>query len=57
MKLNSGDKTTGMIHAIKGATRQKVGELTNNPDLKADGRAEKIAGKVQNFGKRVVFPS
>jgi uncharacterized protein YjbJ (UPF0337 family) len=33
---------------LKGAIRQKAGELTKNPNLEADGRAEKNAGKVQN---------
>jgi uncharacterized protein YjbJ (UPF0337 family) len=27
---------------------QKAGELTSNPNLEADGRAEKNTGKVQN---------
>jgi uncharacterized protein YjbJ (UPF0337 family) len=47
------DKTTGKIHEIKGAVRQKAGELTGNQDLQADGQAEKIAGKVQNFAGKV----
>jgi uncharacterized protein YjbJ (UPF0337 family) len=53
MKLSTEDKTTGKIHEVKGAIRQKAGEVTNNPDLEADGRAEKIAGKVQNFAGKV----
>jgi uncharacterized protein YjbJ (UPF0337 family) len=48
MKQSTDDKATGKVHEIKGAIRQKAGELTNNPDLEADGNAEKIAGKVQN---------
>ena len=48
MKLSTQDKTTGKLHEVKGAIRQKAGELTNNPNLAADGKAEKIAGKIQN---------
>jgi len=48
MKLSTQDKTTGKLHEVKGAIRQKAGELTNNPNLAADGNAEKNAGKVQN---------
>jgi uncharacterized protein YjbJ (UPF0337 family) len=49
MKPSTDDKTTGKIHEVKGTIKEKVGELTSNPDLEADGRAEKNAGKVQNW--------
>ena len=48
MKPSTAEKTTGKIHEIKGAIRQKAGELTKNPNLEADGRAEKNAGKALN---------
>ena len=48
MKLSTSDKATGKVHEVKGAIKQKAGELTNNPNLAADGRIEKNAGKVQN---------
>jgi len=48
MKPSTDDKTTGKLHEVKGAIRQKAGELTSNPNLEADGMAEKNAGKVQN---------
>jgi uncharacterized protein YjbJ (UPF0337 family) len=32
---------------VKGDIKEKVGQLTNDPDLKAEGTGEKIAGKVQ----------
>jgi uncharacterized protein YjbJ (UPF0337 family) len=47
MKPNTDDKTTGNLHEVKGAIKQKAGELTKSPNLEADGRAEKNAGKVQ----------
>jgi uncharacterized protein YjbJ (UPF0337 family) len=47
MKQSTDDKTTGNLHEVKGAIKQKAGELTKNPNLEADGRAEKNAGKVQ----------
>jgi len=49
MKLSTEDKTTGKLHEVKGAIKQKVGEISDNPDLEADGIVEKNAGKVQNF--------
>ncbi len=53
MKPSTDDKTTGKLHEAKGSIKQKVGELTNNPDLEAEGRAEKNAGKVQNWVGKV----
>jgi uncharacterized protein YjbJ (UPF0337 family) len=47
MKPSTDNKATGKFHEVKGAIKQKAGELTKNPNLEADGRAEKNAGKVQ----------
>jgi len=48
MKPSTEDKTTGNLHEVKGAIKQKAGEITENLNLEADGIAEKNAGKVQN---------
>jgi len=53
MKPSINDQTTGKLHEVKGTIKEKVGELTNNPDLEADGRAEKDAGKVQHWVGKV----
>jgi uncharacterized protein YjbJ (UPF0337 family) len=53
MKLSTNDKTTGKLHEVKGAIKQKAGKLTKNPDLEADGKAEKNVGKVQSFVGKV----
>ena len=47
-KPSTQDETAGKLHELKGAVRQKAGELTNNSRLETDGMAEKNAGKVQN---------
>jgi uncharacterized protein YjbJ (UPF0337 family) len=47
MKPSTDDKTTGNLHEVEGAIKQKAGELTKNPNLEADGRAEENAGKGQ----------
>jgi uncharacterized protein YjbJ (UPF0337 family) len=47
-KPSTNDRAAGKLHEVKGAIRQKAGELTKNPNLEADGSAEKNAGKVQN---------
>ena len=48
MKPSTEDKTTGKLHEVKGAIKQKAGEITKNTNLEADGIAEKSAGKVQH---------
>jgi uncharacterized protein YjbJ (UPF0337 family) len=53
MKPSTEDKTTGKLHEAKGTIKEKAGELINNPDLEADGRAEKNAGKAQNWVGKV----
>jgi uncharacterized protein YjbJ (UPF0337 family) len=32
---------------VKGDTKEKVGQITNDPDLEAEGKAEHRAGKVE----------
>jgi uncharacterized protein YjbJ (UPF0337 family) len=53
MKPSTDDKTTGKLHEVKGSIKQKAGALTGSPNLEADGRAEKNAGKVQSFVGKV----
>ena len=53
MKPSTEDKTTGKLHEVKGAIKQKAGELTSNPNLEADGTVEKNAGKVQNVAGKI----
>lgn len=47
VKPSTKDQVEGKIHAVKGQVKEKVGRLTNDPDLESEGQAEKIAGKVQ----------
>ena len=47
MKESTKDKVKGSVHELKGKLKQKVGQVTKNPDLEAEGHDEKVAGKVQ----------
>jgi uncharacterized protein YjbJ (UPF0337 family) len=47
MKSSTKDHAEGMFHQIKGKVKEVVGELSDNPKLKAEGAGEKIAGFVQ----------
>ena len=47
MKESIKDKIEGKAHELKGAIKETIGHVIDNPDLKSEGQAEKIAGKVQ----------
>jgi uncharacterized protein YjbJ (UPF0337 family) len=47
MKDSTKDTAQGTFHEVKGAIKSRVGELTNDPDLEADGIVENITGKIQ----------
>ena len=47
MKQSTKDQVAGTLHEVKGAAKEKVGQVTNNPDLTTEGQVERFAGKVQ----------
>ena len=47
MKPSMKDKVNGVFHETKGTVKEMAGEITDNPKLEAEGKVEKIAGKVQ----------
>jgi uncharacterized protein YjbJ (UPF0337 family) len=47
MKDSTKDKVGGAAHEVKGAVKEKLGRVTNDPDLEDEGTGEKLAGKVQ----------
>jgi uncharacterized protein YjbJ (UPF0337 family) len=47
MKPSTEDEVAGEVHEVKGKVKEKVGQLTNNPALEAEGQNEKIGGKVR----------
>jgi uncharacterized protein YjbJ (UPF0337 family) len=53
MKPSTEDRTTGKLHEVEGAIKQKAGELTGKRNLEDDGKAEKNAGKVQNVAGKI----
>jgi uncharacterized protein YjbJ (UPF0337 family) len=42
------DRVEGKVHEAKGAIKESVGKLTNDPELEGEGAAEKVGGKVQD---------
>ena len=53
MKQSTKDQVAGGLHKVKGNVKQKVGQVTNNPDLEAEGKAENLAGSIQKTVGRV----
>jgi uncharacterized protein YjbJ (UPF0337 family) len=47
MKDSTKDKVEGTTHEVKGAVKEKLGHVVNNPDLERKGKAENVAGKIQ----------
>jgi uncharacterized protein YjbJ (UPF0337 family) len=47
MKPSIENEIAGKVLEVKGKIKEKVGRLTNDPDLEGEGIGEKIAGKVQ----------
>jgi uncharacterized protein YjbJ (UPF0337 family) len=47
MKPSTNDQIEGNLHEMKGAVKEQVGRVTNNPTLRAKGKAENLAGKIQ----------
>ena len=47
MKPSTTDQIQGTLHELKGKAKEKAGQVTNNPNLTAEGQSEKLAGKVQ----------
>jgi len=47
MKSSTKDQTEGTFHQVKGKFKEIAGDLSDNPELEAEGAGEKIAGKVQ----------
>ena len=53
MKRSTRDRTEGKLRAGKGRLVEKVGELTDDPDMEVRGESEKIAGKLQEVVGKV----
>ena len=47
MDNSTKDRVEGKFHEVKGKVKEKVGQVTNDPNLESEGQDEKLAGKVQ----------
>jgi uncharacterized protein YjbJ (UPF0337 family) len=47
IKSSTKNQAQGAVHQVKGSIKEAAGTISDNPELKAKGIAEKIAGKLQ----------
>ena len=47
MRTSTKDEIKGTFYEAKGKIKETAGQVTNNPDLEAEGKAEHSAGKVE----------
>jgi len=47
MNTSTKDEIKGTFHEAQGELKKKAGQVTNNPDLEAEGGAEHKTGKVE----------
>jgi uncharacterized protein YjbJ (UPF0337 family) len=47
MKSSTQDEAEGKLHRVKGSIKEIAGKVTANRKLERKGKAEKIAGRVQ----------
>ena len=47
MNPSTKDEIKGTVHEVKCKVKEKAGQVTNNPDLEAEGKAEHTTGKVE----------
>jgi uncharacterized protein YjbJ (UPF0337 family) len=47
MKSSTQDKAEGTAKHISGSVKEAAGKMVGNPRLQADGKAEKVEGRIQ----------
>ena len=52
MKPSTEDQLKGKVQEVKGALKERAGQLSGDPDLEDEGTVEKVVGKArQVLGK------
>jgi uncharacterized protein YjbJ (UPF0337 family) len=48
MVPSTKNEIDGKLHEVKGAVKQTLGKITDNPKLEAEGTTEKVTGQLQH---------
>ena len=52
MKPSTKDRVKGKVQEVKGALKERAGQISADPDLRDEGTVEKVVGKArQVLGK------
>lgn len=47
MTSSTENALAGKLHEVKGTIKERVGHVTNDPGMEAEGAGEKMGGKIQ----------
>jgi uncharacterized protein YjbJ (UPF0337 family) len=47
MDNSTKDQVEGKFHEVKGKVKEKMGQVTNDPNLQSEGQGENWTGKIQ----------
>jgi uncharacterized protein YjbJ (UPF0337 family) len=47
MTQSTQDQIKGKLHELKGSVKEAAGQVTDNPDLTAEGQDEHLAGTIR----------
>ncbi len=47
------DKSKDKVQATKGGVKEKVGEITNDRSMEAEGKVDKVSGNLKQAGEKV----
>ncbi len=47
MTQSTKDQIAGKLHELKGSIKEAAGQVTDNPNLTAEGQGEQLAGTIQ----------
>ena len=56
MKPSTKDEINGNVHEVKGAVKEAMGKVTNNPELEAKGKAEHTRTNAPQGRRLVTHP-
>jgi uncharacterized protein YjbJ (UPF0337 family) len=51
--MSTGDKISNEAEELKGRAKETVGRATDDPDLEAEGRADRASGALKQAGEKI----
>ncbi len=51
--MSAEDKIRNKVEELRGKGKEAVGRATDDPDLEAEGRAERASGSIKQAGEKI----